>query len=107
MSKYNDWYKSARWKEIRRKRLAANPWCVMCAAMDTKTRATIVDHTIRHRGNEKLFYDYANTQSLCKLHHDSVKKSNEYIGFDKRIGSDGWPIDSQHPFNKAKVRKEH
>lgn len=74
----------------------------MCAAMDMQVRAVIVDHRVPHRGNEKLFFDYDNTQSLCKLHHDALKHSNEMRGYDKTIGSDGWPVDPNHPFHKGK-----
>ena len=42
--------------------------------------AVIVDHIRAHRGNPALFFDYANTQSLCKLHHDRDKQIAERRG---------------------------
>lgn len=33
-------------------------------------KATVVDHIIPHRGDQKLFWDQRNWQSLCKQCHD-------------------------------------
>lgn len=33
--------------------------------------ATVVDHIIPHRGDQKLFWDRSNWQALCKSCHDS------------------------------------
>lgn len=43
----------------------------MCLAMNRQTPATVVDHIIPHTGNDKLFWDKDNWQSLCKSCHDS------------------------------------
>jgi 5-methylcytosine-specific restriction protein A len=40
------------------------------------TKATVVDHIIPHRGNQRLFWDQNNWQALCKRHHD-LKTGNE------------------------------
>jgi 5-methylcytosine-specific restriction enzyme A len=29
-----------------------------------------VDHIIPHKGNQKLFWDTKNWQSLCEMHHN-------------------------------------
>ena len=34
------------------------------------TPATVVDHVIPHRGDQKLFWDEDNWQALCKSCHD-------------------------------------
>ena len=94
-------YKTQRWRQLRQRRLTVEPHCRMCAKMGLRERAVIVDHIKPWKGDLVLFYMYANTQSLCKLHHDGLKKSNEYFGYDKTMGADGWPVDAQHPFNKA------
>ena len=39
-------------------------------------KATVVDHIIPHRGDQKLFWDRGNWQALCKRHHD-IKTGNE------------------------------
>ena len=33
-------------------------------------KAAVVDHIIPHRGDEKMFWDEANWQALCKRCHD-------------------------------------
>jgi 5-methylcytosine-specific restriction endonuclease McrA len=39
--------------------------------------AVIVDHIVPHRGDQGLFWDTSNWQSLCKKCHDSVKQKEE------------------------------
>lgn len=93
-------YKTPEWKAIRAKRLYKERHCRMCAAMGIRTKAFIVDHIKPHRGYRGLFFDYANTQSLCKLHHDGLKQSAERLGYSKGVSDDGWPADPQHPVNR-------
>lgn len=38
--------------------------------------ATVVDHIIPHRGDQKLFWDRGNWQPLCE-HHHNVKTMTE------------------------------
>lgn len=94
-------YKSKQWKAIRAKRLYKEPFCRTCTLLNKQTRAWIVDHVIPHKGDTKLFYDYANTQSLCETCHNSLKQSEEVRGFAKVIGQDGWPVDVRHPVNMS------
>jgi 5-methylcytosine-specific restriction protein A len=63
-------YSSTRWQELRRYRLNTQPLCVECLKNNRYTPATVVDHIKPHRGNEKLFYDLKNLQSMCKPCHD-------------------------------------
>ena len=65
--------------------------------------ASVVDHIIPHRGDESLFWDQTNWQSLCKQCHDSAKQKEETHGYSSAIGVDGWPIDSEHPANTGKL----
>ena len=67
----------------------------------TRKDAATCDHIIAHKGDEELFFNLENTQTLCKGCHDSAKQSEEIHGHSKKIGSDGWPVDEQHPFNKG------
>ena len=39
-------------------------------------KATVVDHMVPHRGDEKLFWDRSNWRALCKRCHDK-KTGNE------------------------------
>jgi len=54
--------------------------------------AEVVDHITPHKGNEQLFYD-GPFQSLCKLHHDSTKQSDERTGNIKGSDINGEPLD--------------
>ena len=67
------WYMHARWCHplwgIRAQRLALDPLCVECRRENRVERATEVDHVIPHRGDRLLFFNLANTQSLCHVHH--------------------------------------
>jgi len=47
-----------------------------------------------------LFFDYENTQSLCKRCHDSTKQAEEKRGYSIHVDEDGWPVDPNHPANK-------
>jgi 5-methylcytosine-specific restriction protein A len=58
------------------------------------TIATVCDHKRPHKGDPDLFWSPTNLQSLCKLHHDSTKQSEEKSGRPKQaIGPDGWPVE--------------
>ena len=70
-----------------------NTLCVMCAADNRVTIATVVDHRIPHKGDMTLFWDRSNWQPLCKFHHDSHKQAEEK-GFKRRgVQDDGWPVE--------------
>lgn len=58
------------WQQYRAAFLQAHPLCVYCQRKGKYTEATVVDHIRPHRGNQELFDDASNHQSLCKLCHD-------------------------------------
>jgi len=64
----------------------------MCLMMDVVEAASVVDHVRSHKGDESLFFDSSNLQSLCKPHHDGAKqrmdKGQDVVVF----GPDGWPL---------------
>lgn len=62
---YHKMYNNARWDTLRARVLHDEPFCVEC-----KHLATVVDHIVPHRGDQKLFYDRNNLQALCKTCHD-------------------------------------
>ena len=64
------------WQKARKQYLDANPLCVKCMQEGRYVKATVVDHIVPHRGDQKLFWDRSNWQSLCKKHHD-IKTGNE------------------------------
>jgi len=66
-----------KWRVEREKYLRLHPLCVMCKAQDVVTEATVVDHRVPHRGDQRLFWDRSNWQSLCSTHHSSDKQREE------------------------------
>lgn len=66
-----------RWQQLRALFLRANPVCVYCEREGRLKIATVVDHITPHRGDDRLFWDQANWQSLCKHCHDSIKAKEE------------------------------
>lgn len=67
---YKKLYNSSRWQDLRRYVLNKQSLCVECLKNNRITPATVVDHIKPHKGNEDLFYDINNLQSLCKSCHD-------------------------------------
>lgn len=89
-----------RWQQRRLAFLKKHPICRMCVnSTPSRIRvATVVDHVIPHKGDDTLFWDEANWQPLCKVHHDSHKKAQENATergetYRPRLGvhADGWP----------------
>jgi 5-methylcytosine-specific restriction protein A len=50
--------------------LREHPLCVVCGAEDRTEAATVVDHIVAHKGDERLFWDAANHRAVCRRHHD-------------------------------------
>lgn len=86
-------YKTARWQRMRERHLSDQPLCMFCLASEDVTPATVCDHIRPHKGNEDLFFDASNIQSLCKQCHDRDKQRIELGQEVVRFGSDGWPIE--------------
>ncbi|MCB1666611.1 MAG: HNH endonuclease [Pseudomonadales bacterium] len=66
-----------KWQKARERFLAYDPWCRMCWDEGKRTRATVVDHIIPHRGDQTLFWNQGNWQPLCAKHHGSDKQKQE------------------------------
>jgi 5-methylcytosine-specific restriction endonuclease McrA len=105
-AEYRKKYNTTRWRKLRAARLTANPLCSMCHEDGRVTAATVVDHIIPHRGKDELFFDFDNTQSLCKTHHDGAKQREEIIGYSTAVDASGQPIDPRHPWNRDIPRGE-
>jgi 5-methylcytosine-specific restriction endonuclease McrA len=93
-------YDSRAWKRRARLQIKHQPLCAMCLAEGRgAVRACVADHVIPHNNDPSLFIR-GELQSLCSNCHNSRKKKAENIerrGYDKRVGSDGWPVDPRHP----------
>lgn len=76
------WYKTARWQALRLKVFLRDVYqCKRCG----KVEATpICDHVRPHRGDERLFWDESNLQTLCKHCHDSLKQAEEQATLHQR-----------------------
>lgn len=60
----------------------------------------MVDHIKPHRGNELLFFDPTNLQSLCKPCHDGAKQQLEKSGVLRGCDRTGLPLDENHHWNR-------
>jgi 5-methylcytosine-specific restriction endonuclease McrA len=97
---WNRLYDTARWSRRARHQLRVEPFCRACAARGEVTVACVVDHIEPHKGDLNKFWLGA-LQSLCFDCHNGEKRFEENRGFSNRIGSDGMPLDKNHPFYKG------
>ena len=64
---------------MRQQQLSTHPLCMRCNKFERTAAAVDVDHVHPHRGDEKVFYDSNNLQSLCRSCH-SYKTNQEMKG---------------------------
>jgi len=67
-------YNTNRWRKLRQQWLAHQPHCRFC---QNGTVGRVVDHIVPHKGNEELFWNTNNLQTLCQPCHDRVKQKIE------------------------------
>ena len=79
------------WEKARAVHLLNHPLCVMCMATGRITPANVVDHIVPHRGDQALFWDRSNWQSLCAEHHNRDKRIIEAGGVVPGCDADGIP----------------
>ncbi|MNR97624.1 hypothetical protein D3C72_288080 [compost metagenome] len=100
---YRRLYKTAMWRSRRMHQLADEPLCRTCKAAGRITNATIADHIIPHRGDERLFFE-GELQSLCDQEpwrcHSKIKQRAERLGYSPAVGADGFPLDPMHRANR-------
>ena len=68
---------NAGWRRARIDFLQKHPLCAECQREGKLTPATVVDHIIPHRGDQRLFWDEKNWQPLCKDCHDKKTGSGQ------------------------------
>jgi 5-methylcytosine-specific restriction protein A len=61
----------ARWRRARAAFLARHPLCAACQGQGRVVPATVVDHVVPHRGDQRLFWDESNWAPACKRCHDA------------------------------------
>lgn len=100
---WRSWYSLQRWRRRAKFQLQCEPLCVECQRHGQITPATIADHVVPHRG---VWNDFrlGKLQSLCASCHAHRQGDGAWHGgsYSGSIGDDGFPIDSAHPFNKAR-----
>lgn len=77
---WRSWYGTARWKKLRWEVLVRDFFTCQnpeCRKMVVDHSQLVADHITAHRGDEKLFWERSNLQTLCKECHDRVKQSEE------------------------------
>lgn len=79
------WYKTARWIALRLRILLRDLYtCKMCGLIEPDTSQLVCDHIKPHRGDERLFWDEANLQALCRGCHDNAKQREEQASLHQR-----------------------
>lgn len=109
-----DWpYSDPRWPPLRHRILARDlytcQWpqgqgiCGVILRPGRKhPRSAVVDHIIKAKDRPDLAFEPDNLRSLCKTHHDAARQSEERLGYSKEVGADGFPVCSNHPFNRVR-----
>ena len=72
-TKYCEVHKALHPEEVR----SAHPLCEECMKQGKYVKATVVDHVVPHRGDEKLFWDRSNWRALCKRCHDQKTRRED------------------------------
>lgn len=73
-------YSTKRWKVLRLDIFLRDIFtCQMdgCGLIEGNTSWLVCDHIKKPEGNERLFWDEDNLQTLCKSCHDTIKQSQE------------------------------
>lgn len=81
------WYNTARWRKLRLRVLLRDLYtCQMpsCGRIEPRTSQLVCDHVKPHRGDEALFWDENNLQTLCKTCHDTLKQREEQGSLQQR-----------------------
>ena len=97
---WRSWYAMPRWRRLRRLQLQQHPLCDWCTTRGDVRLAEVVHHEEPHKGDITKFFD-SKLVSLCKRCHDSIAQQIEVYGYVRDVGSDGWPVDANHPANKV------
>jgi 5-methylcytosine-specific restriction protein A len=91
---YHHLYDKAQWKRLRKQQLEREPLCKYCQGAGLIVQAGVVDHIKPHKGDERLFFDSDNLQSMCKTCHDKAKAIEESRGYVIGCDLDGIPLDA-------------
>ncbi|MFZ5736322.1 MAG: HNH endonuclease [Pseudomonadota bacterium] len=85
MAPWKRWYKTSRWAALRLTIFLRDHYtCRRCTKLEGDTSRLVCDHIKPHRGDERLFWDEGNLQTLCKSCHDSAKQAEEQSSLHTR-----------------------
>ena len=99
-------YKRDRWRRLRTRKLALNPWCECpeCAGSSNPRVATVVDH-IEPVNQGGSMWAWSNLRSMSWSCHSRKTRVVDMNGAALKVrGVDpdtGLPLDSSHPWNAA------
>lgn len=82
-SPWRKWYTTPRWRQLRLRIFERDGYTCQwpgCGRVEGNTSRLVADHRIPHRGDERLFWDEGNLQTLCKPCHDGPKQRAEQGG---------------------------
>lgn len=68
---------NTRWRREAKRFLQVHPLCEECLKAGRAVPATVVDHIVPYRGDQKLFWDQTNWQALCKKCHDHKTRTKD------------------------------
>ncbi|WP_412474728.1 HNH endonuclease [Rhizobium sp. WW22] len=76
------WYYTERWRQLRkdvwvRDNFTCRMSGIICCGAYPAANSPVADHIIKHNGDEALFWDIDNVQTLAKVIHDRVKQAIE------------------------------
>lgn len=94
---WRPWYATSRWRQLRLEIFERDlftcqmPGCGTLVSLDVASPLPLAtcDHRIPHHGDEALFWDRANLQTLCKPCHDKVKQRLERRAGPAGLGAPG------------------
>lgn len=75
---WRKWYRTARWRALRKAVLIRDSLtCQRCGHIEPDTSNLVANHKRPHRGDERLFWDERNVETVCKPCHDGPIQSEE------------------------------
>ena len=83
------WYNSRRWRDLRAAVLVRDAYVcqrsgALCSGVHPAGNSPVVNHKVPHRGQEALFWDIENLETVTKEVHDSLIQKEEQVSLHER-----------------------
>lgn len=85
------WMGLARWEWRRAQLFSSEPLCRICAWSGRVVAATVADHCVPHRDDERSFWE-GEIQPLCHRCHTGPKQQADVLGYYELMDADGWVV---------------